>query len=181
MAWMEGVRISTGSEPTRRAGTRQLRGRTGVKRAIGMFTLVVACVTATLAWAQSLTPLRPEEVGLSSQRLEKIGQVFQQDIDAGKIPGVVVMIARKGKLAYAQSFGFLDKDKRTPMGTDAIFRAYSMTKPLVAVCAMALVEDGRIQLTDPIAKHLPEFQDLQVSVPSSDPLGQPTYRLTPAE
>ncbi len=152
-----------------------------MKRGIGMLTLVVACVTTTLAWAQSLTPVRPEEVGLSSQRLEKIGQVFQQDINAGKFPGVVVMIARKGKLAYAQSFGLQDKDKGTPMGMDAIFRAYSMTKPIVAVGAMALVEDGRIQLTDPIAKHLPEFQDLQVSVPHTDALGQPTYRLTTAE
>jgi len=152
-----------------------------MKRVVGISTFVVALVATTFAWAQALAPAKPEEVGLSSQRLEKIGQVFKQDIEAGKIPGVVIMIARKGKLAYAESFGFQDKGKGTPMPKDAIFRAYSMTKPLVSVGAMALVEDGRIQLTDPVSKYLPEFQNLQVSVPKSDALGQPSFGLALAE
>jgi len=152
-----------------------------MNRASGAVTLLAATLACHLAWAESLSPAKPEEVGLSTERLEKIGQVFTQDIAAGRIPGVVVMIARRGRLAYAESFGFQDKDKGTALSKDAIFRAYSMTKPLVAVGAMALVEDGRIQLTDPVSKFLPEFQNLQVSVPASDALGQPIWRLVPAD
>ena len=103
------------------------------------------------------------------------------EIEAGNIPGAVVMIARKGRLAYAESFGFLNKDKALRMPSNAIFRAYSMTKPLVSVAAMMLVEDGRIQLTEPISRYLPEFHDLVVSVPRPDPLGQPGFALTPAD
>jgi CubicO group peptidase (beta-lactamase class C family) len=151
------------------------------KRAIGLVTCAVAVFATTVAWAQSLQPAKPEEVGLSSERLAKIGQVYKQDIDQGKIPGVVVMIARKGRLAYSESFGFQNRDKGTPMDKETIFRAYSMTKPLVSVAAMTLVEDGTIQLTDPVSKWLPEFKDLMVSVPRADALGQATYGLALAE
>src|SRR5690349_7393707 len=95
------------------------------------FVLILS--TATLAAAQPLTSTKPEDVGLSSERLGKIAEFFNQQIAGGSIPGGVVMIARRGRLAYAESFGFLDKDKQTPMASDAIFRAYSMTKPLVSV------------------------------------------------
>jgi CubicO group peptidase (beta-lactamase class C family) len=152
-----------------------------MKRLTGILSLLVTLTATSLVWAQSLGSAKPEDVGLSSERLEKIGEHFKGQIETGKIPGVVIMIARKGKLAYAESFGFLDKEKALPMPKDAIFRAYSMTKPLVSVGAMMLVEDGRIQLTDAIAKYLPEFQNQQVSVPKSDPLGQPIYALAPAE
>jgi len=152
-----------------------------MRRIIGASTLVLGLVAASIACAQSLAPAKPEDVGLSTPRLERIGQTFKQDVGNGRIPGVVIMIARHGRLAYAESFGFQDKDKGTPMAPDAIFRAYSMTKPLVAVAAMTLVEDGRIQLTDPVSKYLPEFQAMQVSVPAVDALGQPTYRLALAE
>jgi CubicO group peptidase (beta-lactamase class C family) len=152
-----------------------------MKRVIYAWTCVAALVATTAVCAQSLVPVKPEDVGLSAQRLAKIGQVFRGEIDNGNLPGAVVMIARKGKLAYAESFGFQDKDKATLMAKDAIFRAYSMTKPFVAVGAMILVEDGRVQLTDPVSKYLPEFQNLQVSIPKQDALGQPTYGLTPAD
>ena len=84
-----------------------------MKRTIACTTCAIALLAATVAWAQSLQPAKPEEVGLSSERLAKIGRVFKQDIDQGKIPGVVVMIARKGRLAYAESFGFQNRDKGT--------------------------------------------------------------------
>jgi CubicO group peptidase (beta-lactamase class C family) len=152
-----------------------------MKRLTGILSLVVTLTATSVGWAQSLVSAKPEDVGLSSERLEKIGVHFKGQIETGKIPGVVIMIARKGKLAYAESFGFLDKEKALPMPKDAIFRAYSMTKPLVSVGAMMLVEDGRIQLTDAIAKYLPEFHNQQVSVPKSDPLAAPSYTLAPAE
>ena len=152
-----------------------------MKRFIYALSCLVILTATTAAWGQSLTAVKPEDVGLSGSRLEKIGQKFKQEVDDGRLPGAVIMIARKGKLAYAESVGFQNKDNGTIMAKDAIFRAYSMTKPLVAVGAMTLVEDGRIQLTDPIGKYLPEFSTLQVSVPKSDALGQPTFGLTPAE
>jgi CubicO group peptidase (beta-lactamase class C family) len=152
-----------------------------MNRLMTVLTCALALLWTTATWAESLQRAKPEEVGLSSERLGKIGQVFRRDIDQGKIPGVVVMIARKTKLAYAESFGFQNRDKGVPMTNEAIFRAYSMTKPLVSVVAMTLVEDGTIQLTDPISKWLPEFKDLTVSVPRNDALGQATYGLVLAE
>jgi CubicO group peptidase (beta-lactamase class C family) len=128
-----------------------------MKRCIYAVGCVFILAVTTAAWAQSLTAAKPEDVGLSASRLEKIAQRFKQEINEGHLPGAVIMIARKGKLAYAESFGFQNKDNGTTMSKDAIFRAYSMTKPLVAGGAMTLVEDGRIQLTDPIGKYLPEF------------------------
>ena len=131
--------------------------------------------------AQSLQPVKPEEVGLSSQRLAKIAEVFNQEIKDQKIPGAVIMIARKGKVAYHEAFGAQDKSAERTMAKDSIFRIYSMTKALASVGAMILVEDGNVQLTDPVAKFLPEFKNVQVSTPRSDGMGQLTYGLVPAD
>jgi CubicO group peptidase (beta-lactamase class C family) len=142
----------------------------------------VAVVALTqFAWAQSLPSAKPEEVGLSSQRLAKIADAFSQEIKDQKIPGAVIMIARKGKVAYHEAFGAQDKNAEKAMAKDSIFRIYSMTKALASVGAMILVEDGKMQLTDPVAKFLPEFKNVTVSVPKSDGLGQPTYGLVPAD
>jgi len=130
--------------------------------------------------AQSLAPASPEQAGMSSQRLAKIGHVFKQEIDAGRLPGAVLAVARKGKLVYYESFGFRDKDAGAPMPRDAIFRIYSMTKPLVSVAAMLLVEDGTIQLTDPVSKFLPAFGKVQVSIATKNDIGNVTYETVPA-
>lgn len=129
---------------------------------------IAALFLATTACAQVLPTATPESVGMSSDRLAKIGTALQAEIDAGKIPGAVVMIARHGKLVYNQSFGYRDKAANVPMTTDTIFRIYSMTKPLVSVAAMMLVEDGKLQLTDPVSKYLPAFKSMQVSVATTD-------------
>ena len=118
---------------------------------------------------------------LFSQRLAKIAEVFNQEIKDQKIPGAVIMIARKGKVAYREAFGAQDKSAERTMAKDSIFRIYSMTKPLASVGAMILVEDGKVQLTDPVAKFLPAFKDVQVSTPRSDGMGQLTYGLVPAD
>ena len=151
-----------------------------MRRTAGALLCVVVLAAASTAWAQALAPAAPEEVGLSAQRLERVGQVFRQEIDQGKLPGVVLAIARNGRLAYLESFGLRDKAAGAPMPKDAIFRIYSMTKPLASVAATMLMEEGRLQLTDPVSKWLPEFATLQVSEMRTDPWGKVTYALVPA-
>jgi CubicO group peptidase (beta-lactamase class C family) len=116
---------------------------------------------------------------MSSERLDRIGQVFQQEIDSGALPGAVVMVAREGKLVYSAALGMEDPQADEPMQEDSIFRLYSMTKPLVSVAAMILMEEGKLHLAEPVAKYLPEFADLQVSVPETDGDGKTTYSNVP--
>src|SRR5262245_48321584 len=110
----------------------------------------------------------PEQVGMSKAKLERVHDALAQQIADGKLPGTVVLVARKGKLVYADTAGFQDKDEGKPMALDSLFRIYSMTKPLVSVAAMMLVEDGVIELTDPVSKFLPAFKSQQVSVARTD-------------
>ena len=136
-------------------------------------TLALACLTlASLgsAVAQPLPVAKPESVGMSTQRLEKITATLAQDVADKKLPGAVVMVARKGKLVYSHTFGSLNNASAGSMQTDSIFRIYSMTKPLVSTALMMLVEDGLVQLTDPVSKFLPSFKNPMVSVPSFDPV-----------
>ncbi len=145
--------------------------------------LLLASTPAQHAWARDLEPLAttsPERAGMSVERLGRISTVLKKEIDAGRLPGAVVMVARRGKVVYSDAIGFQDKGAQTPMKLDSIFRLYSMTKPLVSVAAMTLVEDGVIQLTDPISKFLPAFKDMQVSVPTTGPDGKTTYKNVPA-
>ncbi len=133
------------------------------------FALCIAlAASAVSAWAQGLPAASPESVGMSTERLKRIGVALRGEIDKGNLPGVVVMVARKGKLVYTESLGSLDKAANTPMTKDAIFRIYSMTKPLASVAAMTLVEEGKMQLTDPVSKFLPAMKNLMVSVPLAD-------------
>jgi CubicO group peptidase (beta-lactamase class C family) len=148
-------------------------------RLVAGFMLLVAATARTLA--QPLPTATPEAVGMSATRLARIDAVFGQYISEGKLPGIVAMVARRGRLVYAQALGFQDQPAGTPMHADAIFRAYSMTKPFVAVAAAILMEEGKLQLVDPVSKFLPEFAHLQVSEPSLNALGQPSYRTVPAE
>lgn len=135
---------------------------------------------ASVALAGDLQTAKPEAVGLSSAKLKNIKTLLQAEVDKGNIPGAVVMIERKGKLVYAEAVGYQDKAANVPMHQDTIFRIYSMTKPLVSVAAMMLVEDGKMQLADPIAKFMPEFSTMQVSVATKDANGNTTYSLVPA-
>ena len=123
-----------------------------------------------------------EQVGMSKQKLGRIHDVLQQQVADGKLPGTVVLVARKGKLIYADAAGFQDKEEGKPMALDSLFRIYSMTKPLVSVAAMMLVEDGTIQLTDPVSKFFPAFKGQQVSVAKSDTaLARMSYVLAAAD
>jgi CubicO group peptidase (beta-lactamase class C family) len=138
--------------------------------AVALFAALV--VTASPAWSQvkvlGLEQAPPEQVGVSKEKLGRIHDVLQQNIDDGKLAGTVVLVARRGKLIYADAAGFQDKDEGKPMALDSIFRIYSMTKPLVSVAAMMLVEDGKIQLSEPVSKFLPAFKGQQVSAARPD-------------
>jgi len=153
-----------------------------MRRLVGPLVSAVVALSAVTAWAQGLPPARPVEVGLSAERLDRIGSALRGEIEKGKFPGAIALIARKGRVAYFESFGFRDKATGAPMSKDAIFRIYSMTKPLVSVGALVLMEEGRLVLTDPVSKFLPPFAKLQVSVPRFDSsTGKVTYTLVPAD
>ncbi len=152
-----------------------------MKRLAGLFALLTTTLLVTFVWAEPLPTAKPEQVGMSSQRLERVGQSFKAQIERGRFPGAVAVIARKGKIAYFETFGQLDPATRAPMSKDAIFRLYSMTKPFASVAAMMLVEDGKLTLADPVSKYLPPFANLQVAVPKQETDGKTTYTLVPAE
>ena len=132
------------------------------------------------AAAADLPRATPEQVDLSSQRLGLITEALKADVAANKIPGAVLLIARRGKVAYFESVGKLDAATSLPMGKDAIFRIYSMSKPITTVAAMMLVEDGKLKLDDPISLHLPEFAKMTVGVEKPDASGQPSLDTVPA-
>lgn len=123
---------------------------------------------ACLALASEIPRASPESVGMSSARLQKIRMTLQREVDANRMPGAVVMVARNGKLVYSESIGYQDKQNAVPMKTDSLFRIYSMTKPMVSVATMMLVEDGVLQLTDPVSKFFPSLANLQVLVVGKD-------------
>jgi CubicO group peptidase (beta-lactamase class C family) len=106
----------------------------------------------------------PEHVGLSSARLERIQPWIQAYLDAGKLPGATILVARHGKAAYCRSFGLSDLEANKPMTIDTILRFYSMTKPITTVALMMLYEQGHFQLDDPVAAFIPSFKDLRVYV-----------------
>jgi len=127
-----------------------------------------ALVVATLAQAQPLPTGTPESVGMSAERLRNIDTFFASEIERNRVPGAVVAIAHQGKLVYFKAFGFADKAKGTPMATDTIFQLASMTKPMAAVGALALTEQGRLPLQGRLADYFPAFGTMQVGVPGAD-------------
>jgi CubicO group peptidase (beta-lactamase class C family) len=125
----------------------------------------IATCLAFSALAQGLPKAsKPEDVGFSSERLKRVTDAFQSEVDKGAIPGAVVLIARNGKIAYFEAFGFQNRESKEPMKTDAIFRIASMSKPITSVAVMMLVEEGKIQLLDPVYRYLPEFKGVQMGV-----------------
>ncbi len=114
--------------------------------------------------ADPLPASRPESVGLSPEKLAHIEKVLRADIERGRIPGAVVAIARKGRLAYYEAFGYSDKEAGTPMTKDAIFAIASMTKPMVGVAIMQMMEETRLQMSDPVSRWFPELGKLPVGV-----------------
>jgi len=122
---------------------------------------LILIVVAPLQAAE-LEQVRPEEVGFSSERLDKIMEFVRRDIEAGKLAGAVTMVARHGKIVEYEAAGTYGLDNDRPMDKDALFRIYSMSKPITTVAAMMLYEEGRFQLGDPVYKYLPEFEDQKI-------------------
>jgi CubicO group peptidase (beta-lactamase class C family) len=106
----------------------------------------------------------PEQAGFSAAGLVRIDSYIKNEIDQNKIPGAIMMIQRNGKTAYFKSFGVRDPASKEPMSPDTIFRIYSMSKPITTVAAMMLVEEGKLQLDDPLSKYIPAFADVKVGV-----------------
>jgi CubicO group peptidase (beta-lactamase class C family) len=144
--------------------------------------LILGCAVSLLA--QNLPNFdlpkanRPEDADFSSERLNRITQFFQGEVDKGALPGAVLVIARNGKVVYGQAIGYQDREKKIPMKPDTIFRIYSMTKSITSVAVMMLAEEGNIDLLAPTSQYLPEFKDLKVGVEKVDPAtGKPALTL----
>ena len=153
-----------------------------MNRIVSGFVFGIVLAWTIASGAQGLPSAAPESVGMSAQRLARIGDAFKKEIDQGKLPGAVFMVARKGKLVYSDAIGFQDKETNMPMAKDSIFRIYSMTKPIVSVAAMMLVEEGKIQLTDPVSKFLPAMKGMSVSAAKADSeFAKVTYAQVPAD
>ena len=151
------------------------------RRVILIASLIFLLVQSTFVWSEGLPVAKPEDVGLSAQRLERLGAVLRADIDQGKIPGAVVLVARRGKVAYFESFGMRDKEAKATMRTDAIFRLYSMTKPIVSVGVMLLNQEGKVFLADPVSKYIPELGKLKVCTEATNAqTGETTCPETPS-
>ena len=114
--------------------------------------------------------VKPEEVGLSSQRLDRIHAHFQRYIDAGKLTGTLTLVARRGQIAYLEPQGHLELEHQRPMQHDTIFRIYSMSKPITSVALMMLYEQGRFQLDDPVHTLIPSWDKLRVFVSGNHPM-----------
>ena len=146
-----------------------------------LLAALLCLLTVNFAEAQSLAAARPEQVGLSSERLNKITATLKADIDKGVIPGAVVLVARHGKVALFEAVGVRNPETKAPMTKDSIFRIYSMSKPITSVSAMMLWEDGKFTLAEPVSKYIPQLAGLKVGVEKPDASGKPVIELVPAQ
>ena len=152
-------------------------------RRIGILLLALTFTAA------SLPADKPEAVGLSSERLLRINQMIQRYVDEGQITGAITMVSRRGKIAHFEAQGQMDLEKKAPMRKDAIFRIASMSKPITAVAILILMEEGKLRLTDPVSRFIPEFKDTKVAIETTpfrpaangQPARDAVYYTMPAE
>src|SRR4051794_30255493 len=146
--------------------------------ALRILASALCLLACSAAFADDPLPrAKPEEVGLSSERLALIGATLKADIEAGRIPGAVIAIARRGKLVALDAYGWRDKAANIPMTTDTIFNIASMTKPMTAVGALMLYEQGKLLMDDPLAKYFPKFSEMRVAIRDA---GEPVEETVPA-
>src|SRR5437667_4191488 len=138
------------------------------------FTFLLSCISPAAALTQGLPRARPADVGLSAAALERIGPALQAYVDSGKLPGLLAVVARHGKLAYVGTVGSMDVEHRRAMRSDAVFRIYSMTKPITSTAVMQLYERGKLRLDDPVSKYIPAFAGVKVYAGGS--AAQPVLR-----
>jgi CubicO group peptidase (beta-lactamase class C family) len=138
-----------------------------------ILSAALCLLASSAAFAEDPLPrAKPEDVGMSSERLARIGATIKADIEAGRIPGAVIAIARHGKLIALDAYGWRDKAANVAMTTDTIFNIASMTKPMTAVGGLMLYEQGKILINDPLSKYFPKFANMRVAV--RDANGEPT-------
>src|SRR5882757_5213391 len=139
--------------------------------------VAVAVFAAGAAFADSLVRTDPEVAGFSRDRLGRISSYLKNEVATNKIPGAIMLIQRKGKLAYFETFGVRDPATKAPMTANTIFRIYSMSKPITTVAAMMLVEEGRLSLEEPLSKYIPSFANVKVGVEKKGEDGKPALDL----
>lgn len=144
-----------------------------------LLVLVACLVPAAFAESLDLPTAKPEDVGMSGDRLARFTPVMQGYIDRKLVPGVITAVVRRGKLVHLEVQGAMDAESGVPMREDAIFRIASMTKPITSVALMMLWEESRFHLSDPVSKFLPEFASPKVST-TRDASGK-TGELVPVE
>jgi CubicO group peptidase (beta-lactamase class C family) len=125
------------------------------------FGLATVAFSATLPEAKTA-----EEVGLSTERLARIHAMIAKHRDLGDITGAVTLVARKGKIAYVDVQGVMDAETKKPVQRDTVFRIASMTKPVIGVAILMMMEEGKLRIDDPVSKFIPEFKDMKVAVES---------------
>src|SRR5262245_4194272 len=127
---------------------------------------VLVVYALTLAWplTAAAPTAKPEEVGLSSDRLKRVAELVQRHITAGSFSGAVALVARNGRVGYHEAFGQMDLEAKKPMVKDGIFSIMSMTKPIIGVATLMMMEEGRVRLQDPISKFIPEWKDMKVAI-----------------
>jgi CubicO group peptidase (beta-lactamase class C family) len=125
---------------------------------------LITCLMFTPAWAEDIPTADPEDVGLSTERLERFSAAMEKGVEAGHLPGAVAAVARNGKVAFFKSYGLRDKEAGLPMTDDSIFRIASMTKAITGVAVMILYEEGRFSLNDPVSNYIPSFKNPRVLV-----------------
>ena len=145
---------------------------------LGICMLAVAALAGP-SWAQSLPSAKPEQVGLSSDRLARISEWLRAEVAQKKIPGAVILVSRGGKVAYVDAIGQRDPAGAAAMKADDIFRIYSMTKPIVSVAVLMLVEEGRLPLEAPVSRYIPAFANVKVGIEKTDAQGQKSLELVP--
>jgi CubicO group peptidase (beta-lactamase class C family) len=134
-----------------------------------LLSLAVICVPQAAAQSQSTRPAaKPEDVGVSSERLERLDRTVQQYVNEGKVAGVVTLIARKGQVVQFGAYGKRDIESGSPMAKDAIFRIASMSKAITSVAIMMLMEEGKLTIGDPVSKFIPQFKNTTVATEYRD-------------
>jgi CubicO group peptidase (beta-lactamase class C family) len=136
-----------------------------LSRSLRLSLFIALVLTALPLFASGPLPsTEPESVGLSKERLDRIQTLVKRHIDAGEIPGAVMLVARKGQIAYVNVQGTMDVETRKPMTRDSVFRMASMTKPVIGVSIMMLMEEGKLRLTDPVSRFIPDFKNQQTAI-----------------
>ena len=132
---------------------------------IHLISLLLIPILAAPLTAEDAPSGKPEDIGMSSERLRRIHEAIQRHIDTGEISGAVTLVARRGRLVHFEAHGLMDIESKRPMQKDAIFRIASMSKPITGVAVMMMLEEGKLRLNDPVSKFLPEFKNSKVAVP----------------